>query len=208
MNTALERLDDILDSVVRDRVSSTDLVEIVRSSTWDASKFQSDRINTEDSERLDKKVESGREQLQADIFAEARKATPQLGIQLVDFRIKRLNYIPSVQREVFDRMISERQRIAAQFRSEGEGEAARIRGDTARELAEIESVAKRGAEEVRGRADAEAAGIYAEAFGSDPEFYSFVRTLESYQSSLPRGTVMVLGADAEYFKYLSRGAGQ
>ncbi|MCA8942733.1 MAG: protease modulator HflC [Planctomycetes bacterium] len=202
---ARARLDDILDSVVRDRVSATDLVEIVRSASWDPSKVASNRLVSDDTQ-LDKTIDSGREQLQADILAEARKSMPQYGIELVDFRVKRLNYIPSVQQQVFDRMISERQRVAEQFRAEGEGEASRIRGDTSRELAEITSVAQREAEEIRGRADAEAARIYNEAYGADPEFYAFVRTLQSYRDSIGEGTVMLLGADSAYFKYLNSGA--
>lgn len=203
---ARARLDDILDSVVRDRISSTDLVEIVRSSTWDTSAADTDRLQTDSDDQLNRKIEYGREQLQADILAEASKSMPQYGIELVDFRVKRLNYIPSVQQQVFGRMISERERIAEQFRAEGEGEASRIRGDTAKELAEITSVAKRDAAEVRGRGDAEAARIFNEAYGADPEFYAFVRTLQSYRSSIGAGTVMLLGAESEYFKYLNAGS--
>lgn len=201
---AITRLDDILDSVVRDQISSTDLVEIVRSSSWKISDRELERAiaGGEAEAQLTQKIEVGREQIEANCLAEASKSMDQYGIELVDFRIKRLNYIPSVQEQVFQRMISERERIAEQFRSEGEGEGSRIRGETEKQLAEVESNAAREAEEIRGRGDAEAARIYNETFGADPEFYAFVRSLESYQSTLGRGTVLLLGSDADYLRYL------
>ncbi|MBK8974775.1 MAG: protease modulator HflC [Planctomycetes bacterium] len=206
---AVTRLDDILDSVVRDHISSTDLVEIVRSSTWDVTQVDLERgPRSSEEDQLTRRVEVGRERLEASILAEARQSMPQYGIELHDVRIKRLNYIPSVQQRVFERMISERQRIAEQFRSEGEGEASRIRGDTARQLAEVRSNAKREAEEVRGRGDAEAARIYNEAFGADPEFYGFFRTLQSYQETLGERTVLMLGADSEYLRFLGGSGGR
>ncbi len=205
---ARSRLDDVIDSVVRDRVSSTELVEIVRSSTWDVSERDIERVvipGGEDTGQLDRKVEVGREQLELSILADASKAVAEYGIELVDVRIKRLNYIDSVREQVFNRMISERQRIAEQFRSEGEGEASRIRGDTSLELARISSEAQRQAEVLRGEADAEAARIYNEAFGQDPEFYSFQRSLNSYQETLGAGTTMFLGTDSPYLRHLQRG---
>lgn len=206
---ARTRLDDILDSTVRDQISSTDLVEIVRSSTWDVSEEELEAATGTDikeNDQLTKEIEVGREQLQSKIFEQAALRVPDLGIELVDFRIKRLNYIASVQQQVFQRMISERERIAAEFRSEGQGEASKIEGDTARQLAEIESNAKREAEEIRGRGDAEAARLYNEAFGTDPEFYRFVRTLESYRKSLGARTTLLLGSDSAYLRYLESGS--
>ncbi len=203
---AQSRLDDIIDSVVRDKISSTELVEIVRSGDWDVSEDDIKSMKvvkaSEGDKNLTREVRMGRLQLTRDILREASKGMPEnYGIELVDVRIKRLNYIPSVRRQVFSRMISERQRIAEQFRSEGQGEASRVRGETSRELAEIRSEARRKAEVIRGEADAEATGIYNEAYAADPEFYAFSRTLESYAQSLSEKAVFVLGADSEYFKY-------
>jgi membrane protease subunit HflC len=205
---AQSRLDDILDSVVRDEISSTDLVEIVRSADWDVSAGDLDRAGQPPDragDQLTAAVEVGRQQLTRAMLDEASKSMPQYGIELVDLRIKRLNYIPSVQERVFDRMISERERIAEQFRSEGEGEASRIRGETARLLAEIRSEAQRRAAVIRGEADAEAASLFNDAYGVDPEFYAFWRSLESYRVTLADG-VLVLGADADYLGYLAQPA--
>lgn len=204
---AQSRLDDIIDSVVRDKVSSTELIEIVRSGEWavtedDLAQF-GDVPSGEGAKELTRSVQVGRNELVRSILAEASKGLPEkYGIELVDVRIKRLNYIPSVREQVFDRMISERQRIAEQFRSEGEGEASRIRGETAMELAEISSEARRKAEIVRGEADAEATRVYNEAYSRDPRFYALLRTLESYERSLGPDTVLVLGTDSDYFRYL------
>ena len=203
---AQSRLDDIVDSVVRDMISSTDLVEIVRSADWEVTSEDLARVDVVTTEMGDKElmreVTVGRRRLTRKILEEARKLMPQYGIELVDVRIKRLNYIPDVRRQVFERMISERQRIAEKYRSEGQGEAARIEGETARQLAEITSEAKRKAEVIRGEADAEATRVYNEAYSEDPEFYAFQRTLESYVKSLGRQTVLVIGADSDYFNYL------
>jgi membrane protease subunit HflC len=127
---------------------------------------------------------------------------PELGIELVDIRIKRVGYVEAVQERVFERMIAERQRIAEQFRSEGQGRAAEIDGETQRLLAEIRSAGRRDAEVIRGRADAEATRIYNEAFGADPEFHAFFRTLESYGKSLGEDVTLVIGGDSDYFQYL------
>ena len=202
---AQSRLDDIIDSVVRDNISGSDLVEIVRSADWKVSERDLERVEVpiDDEERaLTTEVKKGRKQLTRDIVREASKLMPQYGIELVDVRIKRLNYIADVRQQVFNRMVSERQRIAAQFRSEGEGQASRIEGEASRDLAKIRSEAKRKAEIIRGEADAEATRIYNEAYGSAPEFYSFFRTLESYGETLGEHTVLVIGSDAEYFRFL------
>lgn len=202
---AQSRVDDIIDSVVRDKISSTELVEIVRSANWKVSEKLLEQIEVplEDEEKeLKKKVQVGRQKLTRSILDEARKGLSPYGIALVDVRIKRLNYVPSVQKQVFNRMISERQRVAEQFRSEGAGEAARIRGETQEVLASIRSEAKRQAEVIRGEADAEATKIYAEAFGENPDFYGFYRTLESYRKSLKEDTTLLLDTGSDYLKYL------
>lgn len=202
---ATMRLNDILDSVVRDKISSTDLVEIVRSKDWKISEADLARVQTggeDDEEILLQEVKTGRQELVKSIFTQAASQMPQLGIELVDIRIKRIDYVEAVEQRVFDRMIAERQRIAEQFRSEGQGRAAEIDGDTKRSLAEIQSEADRQAEIIRGKADAEASRIYSEAFGADPEFYAFLRTLESYPKTVGPSSTLILGTDSEYFRYL------
>lgn len=199
------RLNDILDSVVRDHISASDLVEIVRSKDWKISQADLERAHIageEEEEVLLQEVTTGREELTRSILAQAQSQMPQYGIELVDIRIKRIDYVEAVQMRVFERMIAERQRIAEQFRSEGQGKAAEIDGETQRSLATVRSEAQRRAEVIRGQADAEATRVYNEAFGADPEFYAFFRTLESYSRSLGQGVTVVLGADSEYFRYL------
>lgn len=199
------RLSDILDSVVRDHISASDLVEIVRSKDWQVSREDLERaqaITEGDEEILLQRVSTGREELTRSILETAQKQMPEYGIELVDIRIKRIDYVEAVQQRVFDRMIAERQRIAEQFRSEGQGRAAQIDGETQQLLAEVTSEARRRAELIRGEADAEATRIYNEAFGADPEFYAFFRTLESYSRSLGEKTTILLGEDSEYIRYL------
>ena len=204
---AQSRLDDIIDSVVRDQISQTELNEIVRSSDWQVTAEdlrQSDVIAREDeADELTEEVQVGRNILTRRILEQAGEGLAETyGIELVDVRIKRLNYIPSVREQVFNRMISERERVAEQFRSEGQGEASRIRGDTARQLATIRSEAQRQAEVIRGEADAEATRVYNEAYQADAEFYALLRTLESYGKTIGEKTHLYLGADSDYFRYL------
>jgi len=198
------RLNDILDSVVRDHISATDLVEIVRSKDWEVSAEDLARAQAAetDEEILLQQVATGREELVHSILEKAQEQMPEYGIELVDIRIKRIDYVEAVEQRVFERMIAERQRIAEQFRSEGQGRAAEIDGGTQRLLAQVESEARRQAEIIRGEADAEATRIYNEAFGADPEFYAFFRTLESYSKSLGPTTTIMLGPDSEYVRYL------
>jgi membrane protease subunit HflC len=195
------RLDDIIDSVVRDIVSGADLEEIVRSHDWDVdvSDIEDEAMIREDVAL--QKPEIGRERLEKKMLTAASRLMPEMGIEIVDVRIKRINYIESVRRQVERRMISERQSIAARFRSEGEGRSQEILGQMERQLREIRSEAAREAEEIRGKADAEATKIYGEAYGTDPEFFAFLRTLESYRS-LGENTTLMIGAEAEFFRYL------
>lgn len=201
----INRLNDILDSVVRDHISSSELVEIVRSHDWEVTEEDLERamVAAEDEEEeLLQRVEMGRAQLVASVLETAQKQMHEYGIELADIRIKRVDYVRAVQQRVFERMIAERQRMAEQFRSEGRGEAREIMGETERMLAEIRSDARREAEIIRGEADAEATRIYNDAFGAEPEFYAFFRTLESYPKSLGKDVTMIIGADSEYFRYL------
>ena len=196
------RLDDIVDSVVRDIVSGTELEEIVRSGDWNVDVDDLDEVEQDrDDVALTKRPKLGREKLEAEILKSAAKMTPSLGIELIDVRIKRLNYIDSVRRQVENRMISERQAIAERFRAEGQGRSLEITGEMERELRRINSEAARTAEEIRGDADAEAIKIYGEAFGADPEFYAFLRTLETY-STLGDNTTLMIRADSDFFRYL------
>lgn len=199
------RLNDILDSVVRDQISATDLVEIVRSKDWkvsDEDLARAEAVSEADQEILRQRVAFGREELTKAILEKARALMPSLGIELVDIRIKRVDYVESVQQRVFERMIAERQRIAEQFRSEGQGRAAEIDGETQRLLAQVRSEARRRAEVIRGEADAEATRVYNEAFGADPEFFAFFRSLESYSRSIGSKTTLFLGPDSDYVRYL------
>ncbi len=200
---ARTRLDDIVDSVVRDMVSSTELEEIVRSKDWevDVDELDDPALAERGDVDLEKQPSLGRELLEEEILARAQRATPQLGIELDDVRIKRVNYIDSVRKQVENRMIAERQSIAERFRSEGMGRSQEILGNMERDLRRIRSEAAREAEEIRGNADAEATRIYGEAYGADPEFYSFFRTLESYRALGANSTIM-LDADSDFFRYL------
>ena len=149
-------------------------------------------------------IEKGRDRVSREILERAANRTADLGIELLDLRIKRINYVDEVQRDVFARMIAERQRIAELYRSEGQGEAARIQGERERDLQRIQSEAFRSAEELRGKADAEASDIYATAYGRDAEFYAFTRSLEAYEKVLDTGTTLILDSDSELLKYLQR----
>ncbi len=199
------RLDDIVDSVVRDMVSSTQLEEIIRSRDWDvdveALEKEDPALVQRDDVDLKQKPKLGRQLLEQEILARAKRLMPELGIELADVRIKRVNYIESVRRQVESRMIAERQSIAERFRAEGQGRAQEILGNMQRDLQRIRSEAAREAEQIRGNADAEATRVYGEAFGADPEFYAFFRTLESYKS-LGENSTLMLRADSDFFRYL------
>lgn len=202
---ARTRLDDIIDSVVRDMVSSTELEEIIRSRDWsvDLEKLEDPAMAKREAAELQQRPKLGRELLEQEILQRARRLMPELGIELTDVRVKRVNYIESVRKQVENRMIAERQSIAERFRSEGQGRSQEILGEMERELRTIRSEAARKAEEIRGRADAEATGIYGKAFGADAEFYAFFRTLENYQV-LGENTTLMLNADSDFFRYLER----
>jgi membrane protease subunit HflC len=204
--TALSRLDGIIDSVVRDAVSENDLVELVRSEGWEDAQEQIKEIGYSETmaPEIVAPLKMGREKIMRAMRESASKLTPEFGIELVDVRIKRINYVDSVLKKVFERMISERKRIAAQYRSEGEGEAARINGEMQKELKKISSEAFRRAQEIRGEADAKATKIYGDAFNRDAEFYSFFKTLELYREQDHQKTRMILTTDSEFYKYLKK----
>jgi len=204
---AQSRLDDIIDSMVRDQVSSSELIELVRSASLEIPEGEVlKEVPAEREEEIKKEITRGREEITRTILAEARKIIPQYGIELVDVRIKRLDYIESVREKVYARMISERKRIAAQFRSEGEGQSAEILGAMEKELRQIRSTAYRQVQELRGEADAEASRIYGEAYSRDPEFYAFSRTLEIYSEGGNQNSVLILTTDSDYYRYLKHAA--
>jgi membrane protease subunit HflC len=200
---AQSRLDDIIDSVVRDLVSANPLVELVRSASWQTPKEEVlEEASKEVVEELKKEINLGREGLTRAVLAVVRKTTPQYGIEVVDVRIKRLNYVESVREKVYARMISERKQLAARFRSEGEGRSAEILGNMEKELREIRSEAYRTVQEVRGKGDATATKIYGDAYGRDKEFYAFSRTLENLKASKNKNATLVLTTDSDYYRYL------
>lgn len=200
---ALSRLDDILDSVVRDAVSSHLLVELVRGKDYQPPEGTVEILDFEGQKIVAENL-TGREEILANILTEARKSIPEYGIEMIDLQIKRINYVEQVRLRVYERMISERKKVASQFRSEGEGEKANILGQMQKELKRIESDAYRESVQIRGRADAEAASIYAEAYGRDPEFYAFVRTLEAYRKALKENSKLVISTDSDFYRFLQK----
>jgi len=206
----LARLDDIIDSASRNQITSHLLYELVRSSNrkFILSELGAEMAMIRETEEELPEVRYGREKITQAILEEASQVAPKYGIELVDVRIKRINYVEDVRRKVYSRMISERKRIAEKYRSEGEGEKAKIEGMREKELKKIISEAYKKAREIEGKADAEAIKIYAQAYNKDPEFYSFLKTLEAYQKTLDRETWLILNSDGEFYKYLNSTSGE
>ena len=198
---AQSRLDDILDGETRNAVARHNLIELVRSTNRNADDVQ---IESEEEAVILEALDQGRQEITREILETAAQRTADLGIELLDLRLKRINYVEEVQQDVFARMIAERQRIAEEFRSEGQGEAARIDGERERELAQIQSEAYRIAEELRGKADATATGVYAEAYDRDADFYAFTKSLETYEQTMDNETLFILGTDSELLRFIDR----
>ena len=197
-------LSDIIDGTVRDMVNKNDLIEIIRSSDWSvATMSETTALDT-----IGSKPKNGRDQIGRQILEIAAKITPQYGIELIDVMFKRVNYIDSVRLKVYDRMISERKRIAAEKRSMGEGQKAEILGTVERKLQEIISAANKDALTIKGKADAEATKIYGQAYSLDPNFYAFQKTLESYREIVGKNTSLVLSSDSELYQYLKSVTGK
>jgi membrane protease subunit HflC len=198
---AQSRLDDILDGETRNTIAKHELIDLVRSTNrpFVVAEDIAELSQPEAAER----VEFGRDKLTEEVLQNARRRTGDLGIEILDFRIKQINYVDEVRQEVYARMISERKRIAERYRSEGAGEAARIAGEKERELRVIESEAYRTAQEVRGKADAEAADIYAAAYNRDPDFYRFLKSMGTLEESFDAETTLVLSTDSELLRYLN-----
>lgn len=203
--SAQSRLDDILGSETRNAVAKHELIEIIRT-TKDRTPLQDESLqNAGSSVGVLVPINKGREAIEREIYEAAAPKVSVFGIELLDIRFKRINYNESVQPKIYDRMISERRQIAEQFRSEGNGEAARINGNRERDLLRIQSEAYRNVEEVRGEADAKATEIYARAYNQSPEsvsFYEFTRTMEAYKSVITTNTTLILSTESDLFKYL------
>ena len=205
--SAQSRLDDILGSETRNAVAKHELIEIIRTSKDRVPLRDTILASTEQELNMGSLVpiEKGRKQVEQEIFAAASEKVGVFGIELLDIRFKRINYNESVRPKIYDRMISERRQIAERFLSEGNGEAARIRGNRIRDLNKIQSEAYRAVEEIRGLADAKATEIYAGAYNQSPlavEFYEFTRTMASYPSIIGESTTVVLSTSSDLFKFL------
>jgi membrane protease subunit HflC len=200
---AQTRLDDILDGETRNAIAKYDVLEVVRSTNREAERTE---IDPDDESRLEPIV-AGRERIRLEILSNAQQRTANLGIEVLDVQLKRINYILQVQRSVFERMIAERKRIADRFRSEGEGEASRINGLKERDLLRVQSEAYRTAEEIRGHADALATSIYAAAYDRNAqsrEFYTFLKTMESYEQAIGKASRLILTTDSDFYRYIKR----
>jgi len=199
---AHSRLDDIVSGTTRDVVSSNKLIEIVRNSSRELQFTSEFEDSSEDEIRAIDTIQTGREKIEDEIFTTSSIQILDYGIKLIDLKIKRLNYNDEVREKVYARMISERNKIAAKYRSTGEGEAAEIRGKRKRELDQIESEAFKTAQQIIGEADAAALDIYAKAYKQDPEFYEFSKTLETYKNTIQKKGTLIMTTDSDYFKHL------
>jgi membrane protease subunit HflC len=206
---AQTRLDDILDGETRNAIANQDLVEVIRSSNRELE--LSEELGEVTEAEMTFTIRIGREKVTRLIISSASPRLRELGIELLDLRLKRINYVDEVQQKIFERMITERKRIAEKFRSEGQGEAAKILGDKDRDLKQIESEAYRTAQEIMGKADAEAITIYARAYNQSPdsrEFYRFVKTMETYENTLSDKDWLVLSTEGDFFKFLQSSSGR
>jgi len=200
--SALKRLDDIIDPAMRNLITSFPLVESVRNTDRAMDTFEAIDSDTDKKSRIQYRVDLGRDEITKRIVDQSRDKLKKFGIELVDVKIKRINYIDSVRNSVYKRMIAERNQIAEKFRAEGKGEASNIRGEKEKELQVIKSEAYKTAQETKGKADAQAIQIYAGAYGADPEFYAFQKTMEMYKKTLSKDSTLVLSTDSELMKYM------
>jgi len=198
---AHSRLDDIIDGETRNAIAGHNIIEVVR---------MSNRVSLVDSTALEEqtkleKISVGRENIGDEILIAAQARCADLGIEILDFEFKRINYVKEVQEKVFERMVTERKRIADKYRSEGQGEASRINGERERELLRIRSGAFRTAQEIKGKADAEATAIYNQAYNRSPqtrEFYHFMKTMETYLNTIDASTTLILSTEGDFYKFL------
>ena len=193
------RISAILDGETRNAVARHDLVEVVRNSNREPDEIL---LDAEEETAILEQIQLGREAITREILEAAQSSFNDLGIEILDVRFKRINYVEEVQVDVFQRMIAERQRIASRYRSEGEGETARIDGERERELQRIQSLAYREAEEIRGQADGEATRIYAAAYNRDDDFYAFIKSLETYELTADPSSILILTTDSELLRFV------
>lgn len=194
------RLDDVISGSARDIVSSNKLIEVVRSSKREMTFSEDTELSIDESTT---EIEIGREMIEKRILALARPVVAEFGIKLIDVKIKRINYVAEVRQKVYERMISERQRIAEKYRSGGKGKKAEIDGRRQRELDQIESEAYKTSQQIIGGADAKATKIYSDAYSLDADFYQLMRTLESYKNTMNENNTLILSTDSEFYKYLN-----
>lgn len=205
--SAMSRLDDILGSEIRNAVAKHELIEVIRSTRDRVPQRDETLQNISTNFGVLYPIREGRAKVEREIFTNAAPKLVDFGIELMDIQFKRINYNQAVRTRIFERMISERQQIAARYRSEGEGEALKISGQKEKDLAEIESTAYRKIQEIMGAADAKATEIYARAYNQSPEsaaFYEFVKSLEAYEAMLGRDTTLILTTESDLFKFLKR----
>lgn len=200
--SARGRLDDIIDPAIRNLITENKLIEAVRKSNRAMITSEIGMEEVEHDQQATYGITTGRQAITESILTQAQPKLAQFGIELVDVKIKRINYVEQVRQSVYGRMIAERKQIAEKYRSEGKGESRKILGEKERELKQITSTAYKTAQEIKGKADAEATNIFAKAYGRDPEFYSFITTLEMYHTSLDENSSLILSTDSEFFKYL------
>ena len=196
---ALERLDDIIDPAMRNLVTSYPLVESVRNSSRSMDTFES--VGAETRKRLQYKINLGRDEITKRIVKQASNKLSPFGIELVDVKIKRINYIENVRQAVYNRMIAERNQIAEKYRAEGKGEASNIRGEKEKELQVIKSQAYKTAQTLKGKADAKATQIYADAYSVDPDFYEFLKVMDVYKTTMTKDSTLVLSTNSDFMKY-------
>ena len=208
--SAQSRLEDILGSETRNSIAKHDLIEIVRTDK-NRQPLRDETLKGGPTGTIGvlPPIEFGRLKIEEEIKAASRQKLAEFGIAVLDFRIKRVNYNPDVLDRIYQRMISERLQIAQRFRSEGEGQSARIAGQRERDLNEIQSNAYRRVQEIRGEADAKATEIYARAYTQNPqaaEFYAFLKTLETYHKIFSKDSTLVLSTDSDIFALLKHAA--
>ena len=197
---AHSRLDDVISGTTRDIISSNSLIELVRNSNRKMT-FSEEYADNMMEGIMEEPIDFGRSEIADRIFDISAPLIAEYGIQLIDVKIKRINYVQEVRAKVYERMISERQKIAAKYRSEGQGNSAEILGKMQRELDQIQSEAYKKAQEIKGKADASAIKIYANAYNRDPGFYEFLKTLETYESTIDKKNTLIMTTDSDYFKY-------
>ena len=200
---AHSRLDDIISGSTRDVVSSNSLIELVRNTDREMTFTEGYQSNSAE-DIIGGEINIGRRNIAKNIFTVSDSLVAEYGIKLIDVKIKRINYVEEVRQKVYERMISERNKIAAKYRSEGQGTSAEILGKTQRELDQIQSEAYETSQEIIGKADADAIKIYARAYNRDPEFYEFLKTLETYEKTVDEKNTMIMSTDSDYYKYFKK----